>query len=147
MNKLYLMLLIFCILFILSCNSLDKFTPGYWKSKSEFKKELEFVQKILDNPDRMQVIIETSEFYDKNFLIIDNRHYTIYKSCIKLDEDDGAKIIGFKRTSYENKKKNILTKDAKSIFVSKIKSEIKLNFVFIDINNKSTIVGIHFLSN
>jgi hypothetical protein len=68
MKKLYLAISLSLLILVSSCDSLYKLTPGYWKWRSEFKKELEFVQKIIDNPHQMVEIIENSEFYNPEYM-------------------------------------------------------------------------------
>jgi hypothetical protein len=137
MKNLFLFLS-FTLLFILSsCNFLYKLTPGYWKLKSEFKKEREFVQKILDNPDKMQEIIETSEFYDKDVFNMTGYTYKEFIDYIKNTKDGNeAEIIGFNRISRGDGKGKILYENAKGVSIYKTGSYNRIVFVFFELDNK-----------
>jgi hypothetical protein len=119
-----------------SCNSLYKLTPGYWKFKKEFTKELEFVQKILDNPDKMQEIIESSEFYDKNNFDMSGRSYKFYIDYLKPDKDGDAEVLAFARTSRTDGKGKILYENAKGVSIYKSGSYNRIVFVFFELKDK-----------
>ncbi|MCO5251560.1 MAG: hypothetical protein M9949_09095 [Candidatus Kapabacteria bacterium] len=125
------------VLLLSSCNFLYKFTPAYWKLKSEFKKEREFVQKILDNPDKMQEIIETSEFYDKGGFNMTGYTYKEFIDYIKKNKDGNeAEIIWFGRTSLSDGKGKILYENAKGVSIYQTGRYNRLVFVFFELENK-----------
>lgn len=135
MKNLLLILLSLCLIFFTSC-SFYKLTLGYWKFKSEFTKELEFVQKILDNPDKMQEIIESSEFYDRNKFYMCGNSYKFYIEYLKPDEDGDAEILGFARTSLTDGKGKILYDNAKGVSIYKSGSYNRIVFVFFELKDK-----------
>ncbi|MBE2190325.1 MAG: hypothetical protein KGZ71_03535 [Desulfobulbaceae bacterium] len=138
MKKLMNILLLFALILIFeSCSFFQKFDPGYWKAKSEFKKELEFVQKILDNPDKMQEIIEYSEYYDANNFELCSDSYLRYIKYLKPD-DNGceADILGFNRTTSTDGKGKILYENAKVVSVYKSGSYNRIVFVFFEEKDK-----------
>jgi hypothetical protein len=47
--------------------TLWKITPQYYILKSELKNEIRFVQNLMDNPENIREIIETSEYYYEGF--------------------------------------------------------------------------------
>lgn len=138
-----IILILISLLFLSSCNTLYKLTPAYWQLKSEFKKELEFVQKILDNPDKMQEIIETSEFYDKNNFYMCGNSYDYFKNYINHDSNAEVKIAGFGWVNTnlgsrgQNKYENV-----KSIDVYKNEQNFEVHFAFLESGNKTILVEI-----
>jgi hypothetical protein len=142
MKKLMNIILLFALILIVgSCSFLKKFDPEYWKMKSEFKKELELVEKILDYPDNIQEIIESSEFYDKNRLNINIDSYKTYKVYLKPDDGD-IEIYSFGYTTLSKNKGEIKNKDAKIVEVYNEGAQYRLGFVFIDLENKTILVEI-----
>lgn len=135
------------VLLLSSCNFLYKFTPGYWKWRSEFKKEREFIQKILDNPYQMQAIVESSEFYDKDVLNMGELSYSYWIRCL-IEDRGGTKpdVIGFNRSSIDDGKGNIRYENSKCVYVFTPNAQFNLIFVFVELGGKTLLFEIWSLT-
>lgn len=137
-----LFVLLFSLLFITSC-SFYKLTPKYWKMKKEFKNELEFVKKILDNPDSMQEIIETSEFYDKNDFSRCGNPYKYFIDYFKPYDKRKPKICGFCYSYAQlGKREENRFEDVKLISVTKSNRSEDILFYFHNVEDKTKLVMI-----
>ncbi|GAB1372468.1 hypothetical protein MASR1M45_25300 [Candidatus Kapaibacterium sp.] len=141
MKYLKLIFLIVIFLFFASCSFLKKFDPEYWKIKSDFKKELEFIQKILDNPDKIREIIESSEFYDKRYFNFKNDSYKTVISYLK-NENNTIDIIGFYRTNHYSSRGITFSEGIKLIVVYKDGSDLELGFYFLELDKISKLIDI-----
>jgi hypothetical protein len=54
----------------------------------EFEEELKFVQSIIDYPDDMKNIIETSKFYDSTFIDLQSSSFITYIDYLKNESKD-----------------------------------------------------------
>jgi hypothetical protein len=102
--------------------------------------ELEFVQKILDNPDKIQEIIETSEFYDKEVL---NMGGNTYKSLMEYITrgNENAEISNFGRITITDGKGGIKFDNVKAVHIFNT-SQLKIIFIFIESDGKSILAEI-----
>ena len=121
-------------LFLNSCN------------EKEFREELKFVNSILENPENIQHIIESSPFYDSDLF---NLHGNTFDELIRyLSSDDKTKVSieGFGKPIISLNKKNSKDSekinDAKVIYIKKNGMSYILLFVFREYNGKSKLVGI-----
>lgn len=77
------------LLFILSCTLISScsFISGM---DEEGKKMMLFVNQIVEEPDRMEEIIKSSEFYDKEFTeAVDSNYWQVYINNIKNFKNKG----------------------------------------------------------
>jgi len=78
----------FCSFGCVSEKTISRFTPHYYYIKCAMSDEIKFVQQIMDNPQDIQNIIETSKYYDTTvtefyFLQKENPDKDIYAEYIE----------------------------------------------------------------
>jgi hypothetical protein len=111
--------------------------------KNEFKKVLDFVEKILASPDKMQEIIETSQFYDKSNFDKCGNSYKYYIEYLEPDENGDAEIDGFNRTNAKiGKRDGNRFEDVKLIAIRKSNRNYDIHFTFLDTGEKTFLVEI-----
>ena len=136
MNHIFIFSIMLLTLFLNSCN--DK----------EFREELKFVNSILENPENIQQIIESSPFYDSTYF---NLHGNTYNFMITNMTSEGkckVKIDGFGKPQIPlynkyNLKEFIMVNDSKVVVVKKECLPFIIYFIFRDYNEKSILVGLN----
>ena len=138
MNRLFTIIIMLLTLLINSCN------------EKEFREELKFVNSILENPESIQHIIESSPFYDSTYFNLHGHTYGYIIKNLTSEENCQVEINGYGKPKIpiynrENLKEYIMISDAKVIGVKKECIPYIIYFIFRDLSGKSILIGINVL--
>lgn len=130
-NQVVKIILLF-LLVLLSCD--DK----------EFKKELEFVKQIAENPEKIQETIESSSFYDINEFYMCGFSYEAFKNYFKSIDKENVEITTTIGNAHHKGKR---INGCKIIDIHGTNEQLSPSFTFKEINGKIIILNLCFVAN